>query len=159
MHNKSLKIVRLDDISFVYVLRFFEDIKNNKWFHPHPFTEKVIWELDNKQDLYYVLADFSKPVSLKDKVLAYGFIRGWDAEWEDKCLGICVHPDHRNKGYGELMVRFLHVAARERGLEKIRLHVHPDNTKALSLYKKMGYEIVGTRKNGELIGYKKLGKK
>jgi ribosomal protein S18 acetylase RimI-like enzyme len=85
---------------------------------------------------------------------AFGMIRGWDEDWDDKVLGVIVAPDHRRKGYGEIMCRKLLATARKRGLERVRLHVDKDNEPAYSLYKKLGFQFDGTeRANGELIGF------
>lgn len=129
---------------------FFVSIKDCKYFHPHEFDRETAIEICNRDgdDLYYAL--------INEKVLAYGFIRGWDDNWKSKCLGIIVSPKERNKNYGELLCRFLHVAAARKGIRTVRLHVNEKNKPALKLYEKLGYEFTGKRKNNELIGFKKL---
>ena len=126
--------------------KFFQEIEDNKFFKPHPFTlaeaHKRCYYSGN--DVYVVI--------MADDILGYGFLRGWDDEWADICLGVIVKPEHQNNGLGTLLMHFLHATAKQRGLKKIRLHVDKNNP-ALSLYKKMGYEFESKRGNGELIGF------
>ena len=145
-------MVRIVEISYdVYeeLDEFFQRIKDNRFFHPHPFTLEEAYTrcFYSGKDLYYVLID--------DAVIAYGMVRGI-GEWKTPCLGIYVAGIHRRKGAGETLVRFLHLVGRLQGIERLRLHVHPDNKRAITLYEKLGYEFIGTRENGELIGFKGL---
>jgi len=89
-------------------------------------------------------------------VAAVGFIRGWTQRWDDKCLGIIVHSDYRRKGYGQLMLNFLEVVGRSRGLKRLRLHVSPKNHKARKMYERNGWYPYGRRDDGEIVMYKKL---
>lgn len=145
--TKNPEIKSMDYYRWRDLAEFFESIKNNKYFHPHPFTKKKALELGQYRghDSYYIL--------IKDKIIGYGFLRGWDRDWEDKCLGIVIGPDEQGHGYGRLMMNHLHSVARKRGLQKIRLHVSPENKGAISLYKSMGYKEEGKRENGEFIYY------
>lgn len=131
--------------------RFFSKVKDNKFFHPHPFTPEeassIIW--NKSEDFYCVLC-------LDEEVVAYGFLRGWDAGWEDKCVGLIVADEYKDKGFGRLMLEFLHSVAFSKGLERVRLHVDKDNISALALYIKHGYKFTRKREDGEYIGYKNL---
>jgi len=91
---------------------------------------------------------------LEKQVIGYGWIRGWEEDWLDKCLGLIIHPDYRGQGYGEILCRFLVTIGGSRGLSRIRLHVDEDNRVAFNLYEKIGFQFDGSRReNGELIGY------
>lgn len=48
---------------------------------------------------------------------------------------------HRGKGYGKEAMLALENVAKELGLKTIGLHVFAHNTVAMSLYKRLGYEI------------------
>ena len=52
-----------------------------------------------------------------------------------------IHKELRGKGYGKLSLEALEEHARELGVEQLSLHVFAHNTAAVSLYKKMGYEV------------------
>ena len=65
---------------------------------------------------------------------------------EGYILNVAVHPDHRGKGFGKALVRFLIDEFGDR-LSFITLEVRPSNTTAVSLYEGFGFEKVGERRN------------
>lgn len=151
MPNTNLKIVPLDFSLWDSLSKFFLSIKDNKFF---PSSRFVSQEMLTKSG--YKGNDFYCALMLDDEVLGYGFLRGWDDKWDDICLGIVIKPELQRRGYGQLLISFLHAAGKARGLKRIRLHVKKGNKKAISLYEKMGYEFASKRNNGELIGFKQL---
>lgn len=67
---------------------------------------------------------------------------------------IAVHPDHRGRGVGELLLLGLIDQAYELGVQQLTLEVRVSNTIAQQLYVKYGFRIHGERKryytdNGE----------
>ena len=152
-----IKIVPIDGLCEELV-DFFEQIKDNKFFHPHPFTRKEAnARCCDSDDIYAVCAEHTESQyhPLCDKIYAYGMVRSFNY-WMIPCIGIYVDENCRRKGMGETLVRFLHLSAKLKGIKRLRLHVHPENKKAIALYEKLGYEFIGTRENGELIGFKGL---
>lgn len=65
---------------------------------------------------------------------------------EGYILNVAVHPDHRGKGFGKALVRFLIDEFGDR-LSFITLEVRLSNTTAVSLYEGFGFEKVGERRN------------
>jgi GNAT superfamily N-acetyltransferase len=65
-------------------------------------------------------------------------LRGKDA-WIG---GVGVVPGARRSGVGEALMRALHEQAQERGVRQVWLEVIVENTGALALYEKLGYELV-----------------
>ena len=51
---------------------------------------------------------------------------------------VCVHPDHRGRGYARTLVGALTAAIQARG-ETAFLHVFADNLDAIALYERMGF--------------------
>jgi ribosomal-protein-alanine N-acetyltransferase len=145
----ALEIRLLRDTWEDSLIEFFAVIAglDDTYFHPHPFTEEYARELSSYkgQDLHYVIV-------LGRKIVAYGILRGWDKGFEIPSLGIFVHPEMRGHQLGELLLRFLHSAARERGARHIRLKVYPDNVAALSLYRKLGYRFEQDQDAGQMVG-------
>jgi ribosomal protein S18 acetylase RimI-like enzyme len=128
---------------------FFEVIceSHDPFFHPHPFTgefAKTIAYYRGK-DLYYLLVD-------EKEILAYGMLRGWDEGYEVPSLGIVVRPKSRGSKLGELMMHFLHAAARRNGARHIRLKVYAANTAARSLYERLGYQFAEEAGECQLVG-------
>jgi [ribosomal protein S18]-alanine N-acetyltransferase len=122
-----------------------------RWFDPHPGDLLHLRDhlcRDDMLDLHYVLR-------ASDGVLAYGLLRGWDEGFEVPSLGVAVSPAARGLGLGELMMRWLHLAAERRGSRRVRLRVSRDNARAIALYERTGYIFAGA--DGPLLtGFKQL---
>jgi ribosomal-protein-alanine N-acetyltransferase len=80
-----------------------------------------------------------------DEVIAY--IIFWQIRDDVQVNNLAVHPDCRGLGLGEVMMRFAIAKVRAAGASFMTLEVRPSNTAAVTLYKKLGFGILGTRKN------------
>jgi ribosomal-protein-alanine N-acetyltransferase len=76
-----------------------------------------------------------------------GYIVFWHIREDVQVNNIAVHPDFRGKGIAEALMRHVIGRVRESGATFMTLEVRPSNTAAVMLYKKLGFEILGTRKN------------
>lgn len=137
---KMLEIRKIDSTMASLLATFFEVVKSSgddRFFHPHPFDEVHAHRIANYggQDLYYAVID-------DEEILGYGMLRGWDEGYSIPSLGIIIHPNVRGSGLGKMLMLFLHAAALRRGVRHIRLTVYPENTPALTLYRKLGYSLV-----------------
>ena len=115
-----------------------------------------------EEDGYFPLTHFKLPessgniyslISLNGVPIGFGMIRGWDEKWDDKCLGVFISKEMRGLGFGEALCKELIRAGKNRGLDKLRIHVSPENTRALNLYNKLGFVVEGTSANDERICY------
>jgi ribosomal-protein-alanine acetyltransferase len=79
------------------------------------------------------------------EVVAY--IVYWQIRDDVQVNNVAVRPDHRGLGLGEAMMRYAIAKVRAAGAGFITLEVRQSNTTAVTLYKKLGFEILGTRKN------------
>ncbi len=66
---------------------------------------------------------------------------GMDAE----IITIGVNPENRKSGIGEALMQIAMTEIKKSGGQKIFLEVSIQNTPAINLYKKLGFENVGTR--------------
>lgn len=153
MKPLSLECVELNSSSEKPLADLFSLIQSRKddiYFHPHPFTKEEAKKLTLYEglDLYYILTE-------NYQILGYGMLRGWDEGYQVPSLGIYIHPDARGMGLGKLLMQFLHVTARRRGAEKVRLKVYSDNDVALNLYKGLGY-VFEKEEAGQLVGILEL---
>ena len=76
-----------------------------------------------------------------------GYIIFWHVREDVQINNIAFHPDYRGRGLGEALTRHVIETVRNAGATFVTLEVRPSNTPAVSLYKKLGFEILGTRKN------------
>ena len=82
-------------------------------------------------------------LQVEGKVVAYAILSV--AAREAHILTLCVSPETRRQGYGELMLADLLQLARERRAESIYLEVRPSNQAAIRLYEKTGFREIGIR--------------
>mgnify|MGYP000220380202 CR=1 FL=1 len=147
---RRLHEVQVDALAQMLVV--LENAGELRHFHPHPFSRNHLEMLadSSRQDLHYVMTD-------GNAVFSYGLLRGWDEGYATPSLGIATHPAHRGKGHGALMMNFLHAAARARGAARVRLRVHGDNERAISLYRAAGYRFeAASDVEGLIVAYKAL---
>lgn len=67
-------------------------------------------------------------------------------------IAISVRKDYWNKGIGTGIMNVLMDFAKKSGAEVLELQVRSDNEKAIGLYKKFGFEKIGTYKKYFKIG-------
>jgi ribosomal-protein-alanine N-acetyltransferase len=66
---------------------------------------------------------------------------------ETHILNLTVKKNFRKKGIGKALIELIISDARLRNSENIILEVRANNTDAQSLYKKLDFEVIGTRKD------------
>jgi ribosomal protein S18 acetylase RimI-like enzyme len=66
-------------------------------------------------------------------------------------LGMGLLPGYRGRGLGEKLILAALDAARSAGLERISLSVYAQNTRAMALYRKVGFVHEGTRVRGRKV--------
>jgi ribosomal-protein-alanine N-acetyltransferase len=75
-----------------------------------------------------------------------GYIIFWSIGEDVQINNIAVHPDFRRLGIGERVLRHVIAEVQVRGARLITLEVRPSNTAAMTLYKKLGFRMMGIRK-------------
>jgi [ribosomal protein S18]-alanine N-acetyltransferase len=90
-----------------------------------------------------VVAD--NPVVADEEVVAY--IIYWQIRDDVQINNVAVHPDCRGQGLGEAMMRYALAKVRAAGASFVTLEVRQSNASAVNLYKKLGFDILGTRKH------------
>jgi ribosomal-protein-alanine N-acetyltransferase len=76
-----------------------------------------------------------------------GYIIYWKIQEEVQICNFAIHPDFRGKGIGETVMRSVIKAIQRDGGVYVFLEVRPSNLAARALYKKLGFKILGTRKD------------
>jgi len=81
---------------------------------------------------------------LSGEVVGYAVVR--IIREEGHLLNIAVAPERRRQGIGTELLRFCIDLCVKRGVKDIWLEVRESNLEAISIYKKMGFIKVGTRR-------------
>ncbi len=103
-----------------------------------PWSENSIAsELNNPLALWLV--------AVEDGVVC-GYIGSQSVMGESDMMNVAVHPDHRRKGVGEMLVLALCDALSKENTS-LALEVRASNGPAIALYEKLGFVQVGLRKN------------
>lgn len=97
-----------------------------------------------KSELYN---ENSKYIVAKQNSQIVGFAGIWVAIDVAHITNIVVKKDLRHLGIGKLLLEQLITMCNELHLKEITLEVNEHNTVAINLYKKFGFEHIGTRKN------------
>ena len=66
-------------------------------------------------------------------------------------LGVALIPEFRGKGIGARLMTTAIAAAWAREFTRIELTVRQDNENAIALYKRLGFELEGVRRNAFLV--------
>lgn len=104
-----------------------------------PWTREGIAEETENENAHFLVAVAANKV--------IGYIGVHEVCGEAYIDNIAVSPDHRRLGIGEKLLKAAEQNAFGRGCEFISLEVRKSNLVAISLYRKLGYETAGERKN------------
>lgn len=95
-------------------------------------------------------SELNNPSSHYSILEADGTIVGYAGMWvvldEAYVTNVAVHPDHRRKGYGKVIMIDLMKKAMEKGALAMTLEVRKSNVNAQALYYKLGFVNEGMRK-------------
>ena len=109
---------------------------------PHPWRlSTFIGEIGN----YPISIPFVIIHSPNERLM--GYIILWFIQEEVQISNFALHPDFRRKGVGEAVLRDILDKVKKQGAAEIFLEVRPSNLAACSLYEKLGFQILGVRKN------------
>jgi len=109
---------------------------------PNPWHETTFRGEIQNNDLSYPLVVIHRNL---DKVI--GYIVYWKIREEVQINNIAVHPDFKRMGIGEAILGDVIQEARGEGAHYVSLEVRPSNTAARGLYAKLGFELIGIRRN------------
>ncbi|WP_066320585.1 ribosomal protein S18-alanine N-acetyltransferase [Bacillus sp. FJAT-29814] len=105
-----------------------------------PWSREAFYnELYNNKFAVYLVLETDNQV--------IGYCGVWIVIDEAHVTNIAVLPEYRGKKLGEAMLRKLMSIARERGARSMTLEVRVTNHVAQSLYRKLGFQNGGIRKN------------
>lgn len=128
--NLQVKAIEESDLDAVI------DIENQS--HIHPWSRSVFRDCLR---VSYICDMFT----LDKVIVVYGVMS--IAAGESHIFNVCVNIEYRQQGYGNKMMQHLLQIAKDKNANIAFLEVRPSNTVAVSLYKKIGFETSGIRKD------------
>lgn len=128
----SSRVIKSDEVNFVPDMEKIEfRTQKNAW------SAQSLLECFDESYIIMGLFDFEKLI---------GFSVIYNTSFSTDLLTIGVDPDYQGKKLGFMLLKeTLKVAHKNKDIE-CYLEVRVSNEVAINLYKKMGFEIVGTRK-------------
>ncbi len=131
--EKRIKIrrMRIQDLERVI------EIENQSFSNP--------WSKD--AFIYEMGSGISYPwvVEVDNKIVGYSI--HWVIIDEAHLSNIAIDPLYRRMGIGRFLLEKLVESTKKKGAKFITLEVRASNSSAISLYKKMNFKVIGTRKN------------
>lgn len=132
MGDVVVRFMTVDDIDAIMVVEY--DAFTVPWSRT-AFRN----ELTANQFAHYLVLE------LDGKVIGYCGL--WVIMDEAQITNIAIHSTHRGKKFGERLLQEAMEVARAYGAEVMTLEVRVTNTVAQNLYKKLGFQPGGIRKN------------
>ena len=106
----------------------------------HPMTESEFESLYIQDKLIEIMMIDSGEQSL-------GYVIVWQDIDKAQIYSMVIFEPYRNQGFGYDAMMLLEMQLKEKGIHDWTLEVRQSNKKAISLYEKVGFKIVATRKN------------
>jgi len=126
--------MEVKDIPFVI------EIENVSFSNPWP-ESSFRGEIENYPFSFpYVIVDYRNK-----RVI--GYIIFWHINDNIQISNIAIHPDYRRKGIARLLLQRVINSLQKEKVKYITLEVRPSNLTAQSLYRKLGFEIIGVKEN------------
>jgi len=154
MNLKTILIKEIDG-SFAKELTdllSLEEKEYSKYFIPFNFDYSTINKIltEKKEDKFFGLF-------VDDSLIGFYMLRGFDEGYEIPSFGVWISKAYSAKGLSKLTLQHAVSICKINGVKKLLLKVHPENKRAIKIYKNFGFikESVDP-KNKNLIYYKDI---
>ena len=84
----------------------------------------------------YVARDGRRPVAMASLLFTISTAEGGKAAWFEDLV---VHPDERNRGIGEALLKYVVTQAKAEGIRRITLLTDMQNERAQAMYRRVGF--------------------
>ena len=128
-----MEIVKFDESHVLEIAELEKLCFSDPWS-----ADSIRYELKNPLSYWLVAVD-------EDRVI--GYIGSQTVLGESDVMNVCVAPEHRRKGIGDSLVQTLINHLKSQDVYKLTLEVRVSNTPAITLYEKLGFQILGRRPN------------
>lgn len=131
----TVRNMTLDDVDQVCVL---EEMAFSMPWHKQSFIEMI-----ESKDALYLVAEEDMPSKMIVGCCGMRSIVG-----EGDISNVVVHPEHRNKGIAQSLLKELLLRGKEEfNIKAYTLEVRQSNQSAVHVYEKLGFVSEGIRKN------------
>ena len=148
--NPKDEIRRINPKDEGTLFRFFMDLsiqpEVTKYFHPHPFDRKTAAEIASHSGKDVYIALFSG-----EEIIGYAMLRGLDEGYRTPSFGVAVGPRHQGRGVGSRLLTESLRLAFQFGAAEVMLKVHPENLKALTWYRRVGFRECDQQPDGQIV--------
>jgi GNAT superfamily N-acetyltransferase len=121
------RVVRLTDYDLDQMLQLYEEAYPDNWFDPRMLQTKQYFG-----------------IRIDNKLVSAAGIHVYSKTYKVAALGnIVTHPDYRGRGFAKSVTARLCRSLSE-NVDHIGLNVKADNTVAIALYEKLGFEIMAS---------------
>lgn len=119
------QVIRLTDDDLGQMLRLYEDAYPGNWFDPRMLQTRQYFG-----------------IRIDNKLVSVAGIHVYSKTYKVAALGnIVTHPDYRGRGFATSVTARL-CRSLSKNVDHIGLNVKADNTIAITLYEKLGFEII-----------------
>lgn len=125
-----MRTMRTSDLDLV--------VQNETTAYENGWNKRIFIDCMRAGYLCWVMAN-------KQQIVAHGVMSV--AIGECHLLTLCVNPKYQQQGFGRKIFKLLLDKAYKQEAVECFLEVRPSNTKAISLYRNLGFIQVGERKN------------
>jgi RimJ/RimL family protein N-acetyltransferase len=117
--------------------RFFESLspETEYFFHPYPLTRNSALSFVKREDIFCLVAEEN------GEIIGYAWWEPKEAEFPS--IGVCVGDKYQGRGIGKALLGKLVEEAERQCKRGLRLITMKNNVRAIALYKKFGFYIVG----------------
>lgn len=106
---------------------------------------------DDPWSVLSILSELHNPLSLwliaEENGAVLGYVGSQSVLGEADMMNLAVHPAHRRKGIGQMLITKLVEALTKQDVHCLTLEVRASNNPAIALYTRMGFVQVGLRRN------------
>ncbi|AIM16792.1 MULTISPECIES: ribosomal protein S18-alanine N-acetyltransferase [Neobacillus] len=129
-----------------YVFRYMREEDINQVYEVEKASFTTPWSIEAFYNELYN-NKFAVYIVLEQDHRVIGYSGMWLVIDEAHVTNVAILPEYRGRKLGEAMMRKLMAVAREMGAKSMTLEVRVTNEVAQSLYRKLGFQNGGIRKN------------
>lgn len=150
-----MKIIKASESHMERILSLCKDCSQNmvnklidQWDEVYPNKENFIDDIRNNS-LYIAVSNNSEEIIACIVLNEYQDPEYKEIKWKHDREKIAVvhrlmvHPNNEGRGIAQNLVGYIERLAKEKQYDSIRLDVYANNLRAVSFYKKLGYEVTG----------------